>query len=103
MYVGPPSNISYINFDDECITSLTVSWSLSTSNPVCNPLTYNVSISPPHGGPFITSNTNITITGLNDGTAYTISVQPINMAGVGNVAQNQTTLPSVNEVLPGSE
>ena len=107
IYVGPPSEVSNITFNEVCTTSLIVSWNPSISNPVCNPLNYTVSL--PflvNQDPFITSDTNISLTGLvineNNNNLH-VTIHSTNMAGNGNNLSSMTTLPNVADAIPGGE
>ena len=106
-YVGPPSEVSNIRFDEVCTTSLIVSWNPSISNSVCNPLNYTVSLPPSvNQGPFITSDTNISLTGLvfnENNNNLIVTIHSTNMAGNGNSLPRVITLPNVADAVPGGE
>ena len=102
-YVGAPFAVSNIRDDEKCTTSVIVSWDPSTSNSVCDPLNYTVSLSPDmNQGPFITSDTSISLTGLVINNVL-VTIQPTNMAGNGNSLSELITLPNIADVVPGSE
>ena len=82
---GPPS-ISPIIYDDiSCSTThATASWN-SSSDPLCEPVSHDVTISP-SDGVMITkiTNTSYDFTGLTPDTRYTVIVACINIAGTGD-------------------
>ena len=108
MYIGPPSEVSNITFGEAvCTTSHIVSWNPSTSNSVCNPLNYTVSLPPSvNQGPFIPSDTNISLTGLvinENNNNLIVTIHSASMAGNGNSSQKLITLPNIADVIPGGE
>ena len=80
---GPPS-INSTTYSDTCLTTYTVvSW-IPSSEPLCGPVSYNVTISPSDGVMTIrTTNTYYNFNGLIPGTSYTVTVAGINKAGTG--------------------
>ena len=61
---------------------ITVSWTPSSDDPVCEPISYNVTISPSDGVMIMSiDDTYYNITGLIPATSYNITVVGSNMAG----------------------
>ena len=61
---------------------ITVSWTPSSGDPVCGPISYDVTISPSDGVMIMSINdTYYDITGLILATSYNITVISSNMAG----------------------
>ena len=82
---GPPGDISDIIIPPDTITacSFVVQWSRSSSDPVCGPVWYTVTVAT-GGDMIITTTTTLThcnVTGLNGNTVYRISVIASNNAG----------------------
>ena len=57
-------------------------WSVVSDLIACGPVSYNVTIS---FGMIMTTGTSYKFTGLPPGTDYTVSIEPSNMAGSGQV------------------
>ena len=95
MYItGPPGDVTGINISPDTIAacSFVVHWSKASSDPVCDPVWYTVTIST-GGMVIITDNTtltNYTVTGLNDNTAYHVSVTANNNAGSSSATSVMT-------------
>ena len=89
---GIPGDISDIMINEITACSFTLKWSELSSNDLCDPDWYTVTIST--GGMLIitdnTTWTNYTVTGLNDNTAYHVSVTANNNAGSSNVTSVMT-------------
>ena len=103
---GPPSPITSITASDtSCLTTnVIVSWDPSTSDPVCEPLSYNVMISPSDGVTvMIITNTTYNFTTLTPGTAYTVTVAANNMAGIGQSNIIVFDIITVTEALPNGK
>ena len=101
--VGPPSAVSNIRFEEVCTTSVTVSWNPSTSNSVCDPLNYTVSLSPNvNQGPFTTSDTSISLAGLAINN-FLVTILSTNMAGSRSSLAEPITLPNIADAIPGGE
>ena len=76
-----------------------VKWSEPYSNDLCDPVWYTVTIST-GGMVIITDNTtltNYTVTGLNDNTAYNVSVTANNNAGSSNATSVMTRTNSIGK------
>ena len=94
MLTGPPGGTTSINISPDTITacSFVVQWSKASSDLVCGPVWYKITISTGGMG-IITDNTiltNYTVTGLNDNTAYHVSVISNNNAGSSNATTVMT-------------
>ena len=83
VYAGQPNN-PLLKVSNNCKPNATVSWRLDGTDPVCGPVSYNVTISPSDGvmATRITD-TSYHFTGLNTGITYSVAVNGANMAGVG--------------------
>ena len=80
---GPPDDVT----DIKTTCGRVVEWSAASSDPVCGPVWYTVTISTEEGILIITDNTTMTnynITGLNDNTVYHVNVTASNNAGSSN-------------------
>ena len=102
----PPSTIASITANDaSClITNAIVSWDPSTSDPVCGPVSYNVTISPSDGVVvMIINDTSYNFTALTPGTNYTVTVAGNNMAGVGESNMTIFNIITMTEALPSGE
>ena len=79
--IGPPRSPTIIAQDIR-LDSFTISWTVTADiNNVCGPVMYNVTLDDSVTN--TTSLTNITYSGLNDTTNYTVVVVPYNNAGQG--------------------
>ena len=98
---GPPSSGNFIS-TNICINDFTISWDLFTSDPVCEPVSYDVTISPYDGVMMMRiTDTSYNFTGLTPDNSYTVTVAGRNDAGVGestNVVVVNT--PTMEEALP---
>lgn len=91
---GPPAIIADVRASDICLTDVTISWNPVTSDPVCGPVSYDVTISPSDGVMMMRiTDTSYNITGLTPDNSYTVTVAGRNDAGVGESSlTNVTTL-----------
>ena len=79
--IGPPRSPT-ITVQDVRLDSFTISWAvIADANNVCGPVMYNVTLDDSVTN--TTSLTNITYSGLNDATNYTVVVVPYNNVGLG--------------------
>ena len=83
---GPPGDISDVNIPPDTITacSFVVQWSRPSSDPVCDPVQYIVTITNEGGMLIITNTTTLTdyhVTGLTNNTSYHVTVTASNNAG----------------------
>ena len=80
VYTGTPSINSVTS--KVCFSDITISWSV-TSDPVCGPVSFILTISP--DGMMMMRNiiTSYDFTGLIPGTNYTVSIEPSSSAGSG--------------------
>ena len=85
LLTGPPGDISDIIIPPDTITacSFVVQWSRPSSDPVCGPVQYTVTVT--EGGVLIINDTiiltNYDVTELNDSTTYHVTVTASNNAG----------------------
>ena len=104
-FTGPPSIRSITTSDTSCLTShAVVSWDPSSSDPVCGPVSYDVTVSP-SDGVMITriTNTSYNLTGLMPGTNYTVIVAGSNMAGAGESGTVTFYIITMTEAVPTGE
>ena len=105
-FTGPPSPITSITATNaSCLTTLVVvSWTPSSGDPVCGPISYNVTISPFDGVMIMNiTNTSYNVTTLTPGTNYTVTVTAINMGGAGNSIMTMFYIISMTEAVPRGE
>jgi len=105
-YVGPPSSVSSITVGETCLkTSTIISWTPFSSNPVCGPVSYDVTISSSDGVMTMMNITNTfyNFTGLTPGTNYTVTVAGINEAGAGESNTTTFYIPTMAEAVPSGE
>ena len=76
-----PSRSPTIRVEDIRPYSFTISWTVITDDSVCGPVMYNVTLD--NDVTNTTSMINITYSGLNHTTNYTVVVVPYNNAGPG--------------------
>ena len=82
MYLGMPSPINDLTIKDGETCNLLVSWTPSSGDPVCGPISSNVTILPSDEVMIMNiSDTYYNITGLTPNTSYNISATSSNMAG----------------------
>jgi len=88
--VGPPEIITDLSIPPDMITSTSfvVQWSEPSSDPVCGPVQYIVTVAT--GGimisNFTVNGTTYTVTGREHNTLYTIYLAAYNAAGIGDSA-----------------
>ena len=105
-FKGPPSPItSTTATDTSCLTNSTiVSWTPSSGDPVCGPISYSVTISPSNGVIIMMINdTSYNFTALTPGTNYIVTVAAINMAGVGEANTVMFYIVTMTEAVPSGE
>ena len=104
-YIGPPSPVDFNDIDTRNICNNTfsgVSWTPSSGDPVCGPISYELTVSPHDATIMRINDTSYDITGLTPGTSYNLTVISSNMAGsVESVMMIST--PNTNEVVPSGE
>ena len=80
-YIGPPSIREFI-VSDNCSTDASISWDPSSTDPVCLPVSYDVTISPSDGVVMMRINdTSYNFTGLRHNDTYTVTINASNSAG----------------------
>ena len=85
-------------------STTTMSWDPFTSDPVCGPVSYDVTISPSDGVMVMRINdTSYNLTGLQFGTNYTVTVAGRNDAGVGDASVIMFYKPTMEEAVPSGE
>ena len=97
LLTGPPGDISDVIIPPDTITaySFVVQWSRLSSDPVCGPVLYTVTVT--EEGMLIIINTtilaaNYSVTGLNNNTVYNVSVTASNNAGsIANIGMSVMT------------
>ena len=83
-YTGPPATSTNVIAVNICLTDFTASWDPVTSDPVCGPVSYDVTISSSNGVMMMRiTDTSYNFTGLIPDSSYTVTVAGINNAGVG--------------------
>ena len=101
-YIGPPSPINDFAVREICDTTISdVSWTPSSGDPVCGPISYELTISPTDQMIMIMeiTETSYDITGLTPGTSYNLTINSSNMAGsVESVMM--ISIPNTNDILP---
>ena len=105
-FTGPPSSVTSITASDtSCLTtSVVVSWTPSSGDPVCGPISYDVIISPSDGVMIMSINdTSYNFTTLPLGTNYTVTVIGINMAGAGEASAVTFYTITAAEAVPSGE
>jgi len=81
--LGVSSAVENLNFTRGCL-SILASWDPVSSDPVCGPVSYNVTISPSDGVMMMrVTNTSYNITGLRPDNSYIVTVAGRNDAGLG--------------------
>ena len=104
-YTGPPSPISDFNVSEICNTTISgVSWTPSSGDPVCGPVSHELTISPNDTMIMMMriTNTSYDITGLTPNTSYNLTVISSNMAGSVEYVMMIST-PSTNDSVPSGE
>ena len=105
-FTGPPSPITSITATDtSCLTtSVVVSWTPSSGDPVCGPISYNVTISPSDEVMIMSINdTSYNFTTLTPGTSYDVTVVGINMGGTGEASTVTFYTITAAEAVPSGE
>ena len=84
LFKGVPDSpvLSYKSTYNEIL----VSWSPVSSDRVCGPVTYNITVMPSHGMMMMINDTIYNINGLHNNTNYTITVYATNNGGHGEPA-----------------
>jgi len=83
-YSGPPANLTNLLTANVCITDFTLSWDPVTSDLVCGPVSYDVTISSSDGVMMMRiTDTSYNFTGLIPDNSYAVTVAGRNDAGVG--------------------
>ena len=83
------------------LNTFTVLWDSVTSDPVCGPVEYDVTISSSGGVKLMrVANTSYNFTGLTPFTYYIITVAAVNKAGVGQASAIVVNTPTMSEALP---
>ena len=74
-----------------------MSWSTANSDPVCGPVSYNLSLS--SSGVLIrsviTTDTVYNFSGLAPNTTYNVAIAGVNLAGVGEFTEEMIFTPSI--------
>ena len=87
-YTGPPATLTDVIAANICLTDFTASWDPVISDPVCGPVSYDVTISPSDGVMMMRiTDTSYNFTGLIPDNSYTVTVAGINNAGVGRSSE----------------
>ena len=68
---------------ESTLNEILITWLPVSSDTVCGPVTYNVTVMPSHGMVVRMNDTFYNITGLNCNTDYTVTVYASNIAGDG--------------------
>ena len=99
MYIGKPST-GNLTFTEVCVSDAAISWDPVTSDPVCGPVSYDVTISPSDGVVMMRlTDTSYNFTRLTPDNSYAVTVAVGNDAGV--VTHNViVTTPAMQEALP---
>ena len=101
MFVGPPLIVHNIIEKERCLSDFTVSWDPVTSDPVCGPVSYGVTISPSDGVMMMRIiYTSYNFTELQIGTNYTVTVAGRNRAGVGESRVRVINTTTMTEATP---
>jgi len=83
---GPPSALQNLQVRRGCINAA-VSWNPVSSDEVCGPVSYNVTLTSSDGVVMMrTIDTSYDFTGLTPNNNYTVTVAGRNVAGVGSAA-----------------
>jgi len=95
-----PSHVN-ITTTDTCINDVSISWNPVTSDPVCGPVSYDVTISPSDGVMMMRiTDTSYNITGLTAENSYAITVASRNNAGVGESSVRVVNTPTIAGAVP---
>ena len=78
-----------------------ISWDPVTSDPVCGPVSYDITISPSDGVVMMRiTDTSYNFTGLTPDNNYTVTVAGRNDAGVGESTKISFFIPNYRDTLP---
>ena len=102
IYVGPPFAANYLYEEERCLTDFTISWDPVASDPVCGPVSYNVTVSSSNGV-MITVTTNgisYNFTELTPDNNYTVTVVGRNDVGVGGFSVRIINTATMTEATP---
>ena len=105
-FTGPPSSVTSITASDtSCLTaSVVVSWTPSSGDPVCGPISYNVTTSPSDGVMIMSiTDTSYSFTALTPGTNFIVTVAAFNMAGAGKASTIMFYTITAAEAVPSGE
>ena len=102
IHAGPPFSVESFSIGEVCINDFSVSWDPVTGNPVCGPVSYDVTISSSDGVVMRTTDTSYNFTGLMPNNSYTVTVAGRNDAGVGGLDILNVPTPSLEDGLPSS-
>ena len=84
--IGIPSTPGDITINTSCLSAIT-SWDQVTSNSICGPVSYDVTVLPSDGVAMMRiTDTSYMYTNLKSDNNYTVTVAGRNNAGVGNSA-----------------
>ena len=84
-----------------CLTDITISWAPVSSDLVCGPVSYNVTISPSDGMMTMRiTDTSYNFTGLTSDNNYTVTVAGRNRAGIGESSVHVVSTVSLTEAAP---
>ena len=91
--------------DTSCVTtSVVVSWTPSSGDPVCGAIIYSGTISSSDGVmTMITSHTSYNFIALTPGTNYTVTVAGVNTAGFGEAGTAMFYIITMTEAVPSGE
>ena len=107
IYIGPPSPIKDLTITDRDICNTTISglsWTASSGDLVCGPISYVVTVLPSGGVEIMSVNdTHYDISGLTPDTSYNIAVISSNVAGATEPVIIMANTPSLDEALPSGK
>ena len=105
MCTGVPTPITnlYI-YDDICVSTFTISWDPVTSDLVCGPVSYNVTISPSDGVRIMRiTNTIYSVAITSVASNFNVTVVGVNRVGRGEPRVINTETPELSQAVPTSE
>ena len=103
--LGAPSPINDFNVSEICSTTISgISWTPSSGDSVCEPVSYELIISPTDQMIMMMriTDTSYDITGLTPATLYSLTVISSNMAGSNESVMTIST-PNMNDIVPSGE